>query len=48
MNTSQNPAQTVPEATHSEREHEMSIDCWCKPTRDAEEPSVIIHNRTEH
>lgn len=30
------------------REHELSIDCWCKPTRDEDEPSVILHNRVEH
>jgi hypothetical protein len=26
------------------REHEISIACWCHPTPDEEEPSVIIHN----
>lgn len=26
------------------REHEASPDCFCKPLRDEEEPSVWIHN----
>lgn len=26
------------------REHEMSIDCWCHPTQDDEEPTLILHN----
>lgn len=26
------------------REHRDSIDCWCRPTRDDEEPRVVIHN----
>ena len=25
-------------------EHVTSMDCWCKPQRDPEEPSVIVHN----
>lgn len=33
-------AQFMPEP----REHELSMDCWCKPVRDAEEPSVVVHN----
>lgn len=28
-----------------EREHELSVNCWCEPRRDTVEPSVIIHNR---
>ncbi len=33
------------------REHESSVDCWCRPVPDEEEPSVYIHNsmdRREH
>ena len=26
------------------REHEDSDTCWCRPRRDDEEPSVVIHN----
>lgn len=26
------------------REHDASLDCWCKPVADGEEPSVIVHN----
>lgn len=26
------------------REHEASVDCWCHPTPDEEEPSVYIHH----
>jgi hypothetical protein len=26
------------------RQHVESESCWCSPTRDDEEPSVIIHN----
>jgi hypothetical protein len=26
------------------REHTSSVDCWCRPTPDAEEPSVIVHH----
>ena len=26
------------------REHELTIDCWCNPEEDDEEPTVIIHN----
>lgn len=26
------------------REHEDSDRCWCRPVRDDDEPSVIIHN----
>lgn len=26
------------------REHQEALDCWCNPTPDHEEPSVIIHN----
>jgi hypothetical protein len=25
-------------------EHTPSLDCWCRPVRDADDPSVIIHN----
>lgn len=25
-------------------EHVTSMDCWCKPQRDAEVPSVVVHN----
>lgn len=28
-----------------ERKHEESIDCWCRPRRDIEEPIVVIHER---
>lgn len=33
------------------REHDSAATCWCKPTPDAEEPQVWIHNsmdRREH
>jgi hypothetical protein len=33
--------------TKEPREHVASMDCWCGPTRDSVEPSVIIHHR-EH
>lgn len=26
------------------REHSQSYACWCRPTRDEDEPRVIIHN----
>jgi hypothetical protein len=26
------------------REHRAASDCWCNPTADEEEPSVIIHH----
>lgn len=26
------------------RDHELSLDCWCKPYVDEEEESLIIHN----
>jgi len=26
------------------REHEDSVDCWCRPRCDEDEPSVVIHN----
>lgn len=26
------------------REHACRSDCWCAPTRDQEEPVVVIHN----
>jgi hypothetical protein len=26
------------------REHEMSPDCWCKPTQDEEFTEIWIHN----
>jgi hypothetical protein len=26
------------------REHQMSIDCWCKPTPLEDEPNVIVHH----
>ena len=26
------------------REHDASVDCWCRPTPDDEEPSVIVHH----
>lgn len=26
------------------REHEETLECWCKPTPDAEEPAVLIHH----
>lgn len=26
------------------REHEDSAACWCGPSRDDEEPRVVIHN----
>lgn len=25
------------------KEHELSVDCWCNPKRDEEEPEVIVH-----
>lgn len=25
-------------------EHEPSMDCWCDPVRDEEEPNVVIHH----
>lgn len=30
--------------TNDIKEHEESIDCWCCPKPDTEEPLVIIHN----
>lgn len=29
------------------RAHVLTMDCWCHPQRDTEEPSVVIHN-VEH
>lgn len=26
------------------REHRINIRCWCKPTRDTEEPFLFIHH----
>lgn len=26
------------------KEHEVSLNCWCKPEEDEIEPSVIIHH----
>lgn len=26
------------------REHDQEATCWCRPMRDAEEASVMIHN----
>lgn len=26
------------------REHNLSPECWCRPTRDEEHPGVWIHN----
>lgn len=26
------------------RPHEVSMECWCRPTRDFEYEEVIIHN----
>lgn len=26
------------------REHQMSLQCWCCPRRDDEEPDLVIHN----
>jgi hypothetical protein len=26
------------------RDHYASIDCWCKPTEDAEWPNVWVHH----
>lgn len=26
------------------REHECSLDCWCKPTPLEDEPLVIVHH----
>lgn len=28
-----------------EREHPASVDCWCGPRRDVEEPRLVIHER---
>ena len=27
-----------------QREHDMSVDCWCRPRHDEDDPSIIIHN----
>lgn len=29
------------------REHEESESCWCRPRRDEEEPTVLIHNSAD-
>ena len=29
------------------KEHIDSVDCWCHPTADIEEPNVIIHNSVD-
>jgi hypothetical protein len=26
------------------REHEAARSCWCKPTEDSEEPTVLVHH----
>jgi hypothetical protein len=26
------------------REHDDTAECWCRPSRDEEEPRVVIHN----
>ncbi len=26
------------------REHELSVDCWCKPTEDDEWPDIWVHH----
>lgn len=45
------PDRDSPEDVHvlpvfpGEREHPASIDCWCGPRRDAEEPRLVIHER---
>lgn len=26
------------------REHVMTMECWCLPERDPEEPKVVIHH----
>lgn len=26
------------------RDHQENAECWCRPRRDDDEPSVIIHN----
>jgi len=26
------------------REHDPSVECWCKPTPDDEEPRIIVHH----
>ena len=28
-------------------EHRDSMDCWCHPTPDAEEPRVIVHHSAD-
>ncbi len=28
-----------------EREHDLTVRCWCRPRRDAEEPQLVIHER---
>lgn len=28
-----------------DREHDTTADCWCRPVRDAQEPTVIVHNQ---
>lgn len=37
-----NPIHVIP--INDIKEHEESINCWCCPTRDKEDPTVIIHN----
>ena len=27
--------------------HQLSLDCWCRPTEDNEQPRVVVHNDRE-
>lgn len=29
------------------REHELTTHCWCEPTRDDEEPIILMHHAAD-
>jgi hypothetical protein len=35
---------TVANLKRSQREHELSSNCWCHPVQDTKEPTLWIHN----
>lgn len=34
--------------TDDDKPHPLTVDCPCKPRRDPESPTVIIHNSWDH
>lgn len=37
------PVQVVPTVEWNGVQHFLDDDCWCKPYRDGERPSLLIH-----